>query len=583
MNDGAMVLNQDILWPVVLIGLLLWAVFIWKEWSQRKEKRFWVKLVASFLAISALAMIILKPSTWQESTKGKGIIVTEGYLPAQLDSLKSIYKRIPTEEYTKGKTLTILKEADSLFVLGHGLATFDLWQLNHRSVAFLGGENITGWTVISIKDELVLGETLEVNAKYSHPRVGHWAVLADNSGNPLDSVLFEGVEEQLVTLSTNPKASGRFVYHLLEKNENGILSDEPIPVQVAKGGPLKILMVNTFPTFETKYLKNFLTERGHEVLARTQLTTDKYKFEYFNGATSPIYGFTADNLKDYDLLIIDTDSYVGLGKASKEAMEEVVASNGLGVFVQPNESLFRLAKSRSPFVFEQDFVTEVVLGAAAQSLQKYPYTFQESVRTQEIMVDSVKMAAYLPKEKGKVGTTLLQNTYQLVLDGDQTLYARIWTQILNGIAKEKTSEIKWQGITQTPRPDTPFEFELRTSLDNIDILTTEGANIPLLQNGLVPHKWTGTQYPRKTGWNQLKTSMDSLAPFSYYVYGQDELSSILKAETFQANYNKFGSQKTFADAVSMAEKELKSISPYWFYAVLLLCLGWLWLEPKLVQ
>ncbi|AEM71888.1 hypothetical protein Murru_2864 [Allomuricauda ruestringensis DSM 13258] len=584
MNDGTVLVNQNLLVPVILLGLVLWAVFIWKEWSQRKENRFWVKLVVAFLAIASLAMIALKPGTWQESTSGKGIVLTDGYRPAQLDSLRSIYKRIQIEEYTKGTPLSILKDVDSLFLLGHGLAPFDFWQVKNESVAFLGGEEVSGWMDISYKTEISLGEVLSVNAKYYQPKEGHWAILTDNGDNPLDSLLFEKGQEQVLQFNAKPKADGQFVYHLLEKNNKGnIVSDELLPIQVLEGERLKVLIVNTFPTFETKYLKNFLAEKGHEVLARTQLTKGKYKFEYFNGASNPIYGFTKANLELYDLLVIDTDSYTSLGRSSKNAMQEAVKNNGLGIFIQPNESLFRLAENESPLQFNRDFITETSLGESGQTLQKYPYSFEQDVRVQEILVDSLVVAAYIPVEKGKMGTTVLQNTYQLVLDGSDRLYASIWSQILNTIVREQDRVVEWKAVTQIPRSDQPFEFELRTSLNNLEVKTDGGANIPLLQDGLVSSKWTGIVYPRTTGWSKLEVSNDSTPQFTYYVFDEDQRESVTRSGTLEANLREFGTQNNFSTSVSTSKKTLKPISPFWFYALLLLCLGWLWLEPKLFK
>ena len=83
MSDGVQLLNQNILWPVVLIALLLLMVFVWKEWEQRNEKRFRVKSVLSLMAVASLAMIILRPATFQEETKGKAIILTKGYRTSQ--------------------------------------------------------------------------------------------------------------------------------------------------------------------------------------------------------------------------------------------------------------------------------------------------------------------------------------------------------------------------------------------------------------------------------------------------------------------------------------------------------------------
>lgn len=582
MNDAVVFMNQGLLWPVILVGLLLCAVFIWKEWSQRKERRFWLKVIASFLAIFSLVMLVLKPSTPQQSVKGKGIVLTAGYSPAQLDSLQAIYKRIKTEEYVKGRTLSILKEADTLFLLGHGMEPFDLWQVRDKSVAFFGGEKLEGWTAISYKNEVSLGETFQVKAKYVNPQRGNWAILTDNGGNALDSVPFEEMEEQAVTLMGNPKASGQFVYRLLEKDSEGtIISEEPVPIMIVESEPLKILMVNTFPTFETKYLKNFLTEKGHEVLARTQLTKGKYKFEYFNGASNPIYSFTEENLKGYDLLVIDTDSYTALGRRSKEAMEEAMKTHSLGVFIQPGESLFRLSERQSPFQFNRDFDTEIIIEESSQTLQKYPFEFKNDVRTQRIMIDSVLVAAYVPIEKGKIGTTVLQNTYQWILDGSESLYANIWTQILKSIIKEQEKVIAWKSITEIPRINEPYEFEVRTSMNGIEVTTDEGVKIPLIQNSLVPNKWRGVKYPRKSGWNSIEVSNDTVSKFSYFVFDKNQRKSIALSEKLKANYREFGDQKGFNSVTSSSHKELEPISSIWFYTVLLLCLGWLWLEPKL--
>ncbi|MCK0159265.1 hypothetical protein [Allomuricauda sp. F6463D] len=576
-------MNQNLFWPIVLIGLVLFAVFIWKDWTQQKDRSFWIKSITIFLAISSLVMIVLRPSTLQKTINGKGIVLTEGYRPAQLDSLKSIYKRIRTEEYSKGRTLSILENVDSLFLLGHGVEPFDLWQLQDKSIAFLGGEKVEGWTAITHENEIPLGGVLQLNSRYSNPKEGHWAVLADNGGNPLDSVLFKGIEEERITFNTKPKSSGQFVYSLLEKDTDAnVISQEPIPVQVVKGALLKILMINTFPTFESKYLKNFLTERGHEVLARTQLTKGRYKFEYFNGASNPIYGFTQKNLNAYDLLIIDTDTYAGLDSASKEIMEETMKTHGLGVFVQPNERFFNFSKKQSPFGFDRDFVTETTIGEPEQHIQKYPFEFKNTIKIQEVLVDSVEVAAYVPMEKGKLGTTLLRNTYQLVLEGDTDLYANIWTSILNKVVRDFDALADWKALTTTSRVGEPFKFELRTSLNDFEIHTEEEHNIYMLQDILLSNKWTGTQYPRKTGWNQLTVSNDTLSKYSYYVFDENQRKAITLSNRLKTNKRQFGNKKGFTSVTSASQKEMIPIPSFWFFILLILCLGWLWLEPKLV-
>lgn len=582
MSDGVVFLNQQYFWPTVILGAFLWGIFIWKEWEQPKKSKLWINVIISFFAVAGLVLIYLKPGTWQNATKGKGIILTQEYRPAQLDSLKSIYKRIRTEDYTEGRTLSITKELDTLFVLGNGLENFDLWQLKEKSVTFLGGQPIYGWTKISFDDKIQLGELLYVHAKYRSPTDGHWAILTDNGGNPLDSILFKDVDEQNIRLSARPKASGRYEYRLVEKDRsNNILSEEPIPVQVLEGHPLKVLIVNAFPTFETKYLKNFLAEKGHQVVARTQLTKGKYKFEYFNGATNPVYRLSEQVYKNYDLLILDTESYLSLGSRARRSMKEYLEKYGTGVFVQPNDKTFSLASPQSPFLFTSNYQEEIVLGESSTVLKKYPFEFQLDIRTHPIKIDSTSVGAYVAIQKGKLGTSLLKNTYRLILNGQSELYGELWSQFVNDVSKRKDKPLQWTALTTTPRIDQPYNFKVRTGIEGIEVVTENGARIPLLQDLLLPSKWTGTHYPREVGWNVLKATNDSLEPHSYYVYSHDQYKSISKAKTVQANMREFDTKRTFSSINTETNSEIRPISTIWFYLIFLLCSGWLWLAPKL--
>ena len=184
-------------------------------------------------------------------------------------------------------------------------------------------------------------------------------------------------------------------------------------------------------------------------------------------------------------------------------------------------------------------------------------------------------------EKGKLGSTVLQNTYQLVLEGDDEIYASIWTQILNGIAKPQESEMAFEALIPIPKVDEPFLFEIRTLEENPQLENSDGSPIALLQDASLPSKWSGTQYPRKIGWNQVRSGKDSTVVFSYYVFDKDRWSSVATAHTIRANKRKFGTDNRFRGKSASSNGSLQPISPLWFYVLLLLCLGWLWLEPKL--
>ena len=402
MIDGTTFLNWRFFWPFFVGSLLLWGIFIWKEWTQRKERRFWVKLTVSFIGVASLLLMALRPAHQKETLLGRGILLTEEHRPEQLDSLKAIFKRIKTESYVPGKNLALLETTDSLFVLGHGVHSFDMWQFNGKAINFLGGKEPEGLVDITYENEILLGDELLVKTRYNHPKTGHWLILNDPGGNGLDSVLLGDGPEQYTELRVKPKASGQFIYSLEEKDSEGaFVGKEPLPVKIVDWELLNILMVNNFPTFETKYFKNFLAENGHSVLARTQLTTNRFKFEYFNRDTSPIYQFTPNALEGFDLILMDVDSYLGLGSSARTALEETIREQGTGLFIQPNAAFFKLSQRQSPFRFRTDGRTEITFGGAAQKLKKYPYNFLGGFPLQPIVTDSAEIAFYMPMERAR--------------------------------------------------------------------------------------------------------------------------------------------------------------------------------------
>src|SRR5690606_2672042 len=173
------------------------------------------------------------------------------------------------------------------------------------------------------------------------PRSGHRLVLQGPGGVGLDSIDLVNDGEPPFQLAAELKAPGDSVYYLTEKNGEGeIFSRDPFPVQVEMKANLRILVLNNFPTFETKYLKNFLAEAGHEVVVRSQITTGRFKYEYFNANRTVIGNLSREALEAYDLLIIDAASLRSLGSSYSGALLNVVGTDGLGVFIQPDEAFF---------------------------------------------------------------------------------------------------------------------------------------------------------------------------------------------------------------------------------------------------
>ena len=68
-------LNDTLFWPILIGVVLLWGLFVFKEWPARYSKRFWLKTFISILAIIALALIFLKPVILTEGTIAKAVLL----------------------------------------------------------------------------------------------------------------------------------------------------------------------------------------------------------------------------------------------------------------------------------------------------------------------------------------------------------------------------------------------------------------------------------------------------------------------------------------------------------------------------
>jgi len=579
MNEGTIFLNEALCWPIVLGGSLLWALFIWKEWPQRNSAGGRIKMLVSLLGLVCLALLVLKPAL-PKTPSGTGILLTEGHRTRDLDSLKSQYRGIPVESYLPGEPLDRLVEMDSIFILGHGPEGYDTWQFEDRSISFLGGDPPSGPVQVSHPRTLYLGEDLRVGVKFHRPKQGHWILLKDSGGNPLDSVALVDGAQQLIGLGGVPTSEGLFEYSLEERDHKGMLiSREPIPVEIEQRHPLNILMLNRFPTFEGKYLKNFLAQRGHSLLVRSQMTRGKYKFEYLNREAFPIHGLNQENLAGFDLIVMDAGSYLGLGSSSRAQVENALKENGSGLLVLPDSQLFNNPPGSFPIGFVRDPKTTIPLEGNPRDLEKYPFAFGQRFPVQPIAMDGIPVASYMPMVKGKIATTLIKDSYGLLLSGEMELYSKLWTTIVEAAVGPREVEVQWQGNTPVPRVDAPFEFQLRVRGPKPQVMTAEGAQVPLLQDFHIPGLWRGTQYPKKVGWNRMEVQGDSLTAFNYYVFGEDQRKAMGRMGLLNSNGTKYG--KDFVVPENPGPGKRRPLSPYWFFVPFLLCMGWLWVEPKL--
>ena len=572
--------NQHWFWPILFIALFLLSVFIWKELKSPYKKRRTLKLVAAFLAVLSLAMVALKPALQFKSKTLELAILTKHYSSESLDSLKSIYKNIRTLNYAKGMNLIDTEvQPTTIFVLGQGIAPFDLWQLESISTHYLPTDSITGLVALKYDRNPVAGTQLTIKGRYNYSNSKHALYLNDPSGIPLDSVELKDSDHQSFEFQSKLNLSGQLVYSIQEKDTSGnVVNNEPLPLHILPPNKLKILIINGFPTFETKYLKNFLAQQGHEVVVRSQLTTGHFKYEYFNTNNQTKTSINSDNLIGYDLLIADIPSIQYLSNSQLNSIYNAIANEGMGLFIQPDNNIRNFNSRLFPFDLITDNSNLFNTNDSEHEISKYELAFQNEPLLLPIhSQDSKLCSVYRLVGNGKIASSVAYNTYENILNGNQSAYRQFWTDIISFIGKKDRDLTSWKNISPLAFNNEPYHFELLTSIENPKVFNQYNSIVPLRQDLNIPSLWYGRVYPKETGWNQLQIEQDSSSTYSFYSMPSEKFESIQASDISKFNTNYF---KNTVESTSEFTS-LRPINPFWFYSLFLLSMAFLWLEPKL--
>ncbi|MEC7782182.1 MAG: hypothetical protein VYB38_02160 [Bacteroidota bacterium] len=564
--------------PGLIAAVILLAVFVVKEWP-RKSGNFLLRIAVGLVAVLALLAIALKPAHLTSVRGKQGVLLTSGYQEAQLDSLRATnpeLKELAYQDYINHKELDSISQ---LFILGSGVKPYDLWQLEGKNVKLLKTESPDGIDKLSYSKTLSEGEDLNLTAHYSKPKRGNQIVLQAPGNLGLDSIQFTATADTLFSLQAKSKAPGDFVYNLIEKDSLGrLLNNEALPVHINPEKQLQVVMLSAFPSFEFKYLKNYLAELNHQVLVRSQLTQGRFKYEYFNQERKPFNALTTSGLNDLDLLILDAGAWQSLLRNEQNSIKDAITQEGLGVFLMSSEELFYGSQPLIDFDFTRTAQTEVELqdGTVVSTFGYYlnPATnFNATLKSGNKILAGQRFLGF-----GSVSTTVLSNTYALQLKGNQERYKSLWSEILKSVLKPESDMVFWEETEQIVRPNEPYTIKFRTAISEFTLTDIDGNSIPVIQDPDIPELWSATFYPEGSGWFTLRFSAgDTVSEYAYYVFAEADWQARAAMALTKANQDNYKKGDNEVEELQVK----RPINTIYFFVLFVLAMGYLWLEPKL--
>jgi hypothetical protein len=575
-------------WTMVII-ILIFVFFLWKE-LERHQKFLGARIVALFIIFLTVLGLLYRPHTTKQQSAADHLLLTPGYKRSTVDSLLGrnpelkIIRTIEVEAYGTDDLVESPSEIAALhysvqYIIGQGLPRYVLESLDTPHFQFIPGNVITGIQHLAPHEPYEANQRGVIRGVFRN--TGTTTLILAGPSGAEDSVSFRTDGLLPFELEFYPKHAGNFVYTLAVRK--GIqLVRERLPVVVGASRKLRILFLQKFPTAETRYLKNYLSEKGHAVVVRYQTSQSNFRFEYSNVPAVQINRLTPARMNSFDLILIDTSSLKELGDDEASSLQKAV-QEGLGLILLLDE-LPRKGSRAYRFLpvngtpIATDTVHLPLSGLEYHTFPIIPVALAPDPSLKAILQHSNKiLSGYRYAGAGKVGFQLLKETYRRSLEGNIEDYAAVWAPLISKTARSSKTQFQIGLVT-------PFPYYENEPI-NIDVIAGEqkptlladSIGVPLTEDVTVDDYWLGKIWAGKRGWHSLFIPEDS-TQLSYYASGNEEWRSLRMSQ--QAQENRLASS-VHSNFKRLTYDEEVEVSPLYFFLLFLLAAGFLWLAPKI--
>lgn len=568
--------------PLVSYGILL-LLAAFSLWMERKKNAPYpvLRFVAVIAMMLAIAGFLFRPH-YRTTSSGQIMLLTPHYDRSQADSLLDIYPSLRifhsegTEPYRQSVAANSYHKishelTNVVYVLGQGLAPEALDLFPSHGYHFMPSPYPQGIIRLSLPDPVIQNRTATIEGVFKNGSATSKLVLIGPGGTE-DSVSISKKGLQSFRLSFFPKNNGRSLYTLYASDT--LIGN--LPVHVRQERKLDILFILTYPTFETRHLRDFLGQK-HRLLLRYQISKNRFRFERFNREAESVNQLTKEILSKFDLLITDTDALLALRASEKNSLRSAL-QEGLGLLPLFNTPP-RSSDDIIPFQFRRYAAdtAHVFLKGSKYPLPTWPLRVISEDGIHSVLKNKNRiLSGYRHHGFGKVGFQLIQETYRLMLQGDSLAYSLLWSEALEEISRSDTkASAVWRERTNFPLyADAPVFVELNSPAGEPDVFFND-IKIPVKENLMIDGLWTAKLWTGREGWNHLAVSGDTI--LDLYTSNKNEWRSLAAANAIVRTQ-----QAASSLAGSKASAEILKQLPEWiFYCLFLFATAILWVVPKL--
>ena len=608
MNDWPVIapyFAQAPIWQWIGLGIALCLLIgLWYKVYRRPNRQgLWLRLIGTSVALLALLALFLMPQYVVEVPPKSGILATDN---APIDSLLDAYPNWPVFQMSKEfnesfdiqKPLVFLPNllgfkmnnpsVKRLYLYGDGIEKTEKQYLDSMEVVAHLNPLPDGLLNLQWPSSIQQNTPFVIAGSYQQIQKESLQLeLIGPMGNVVllnsDSSGLWNFEQEL-----SLQQVGSYLFSVLENEKDTI---GHFGVQVLPSQSIKVLIVNHAPSFEMKYLKNWLSEQGFAVAVRSTISRDRFKTEFYNQPSFPFQQLSKKTLAQHDLLILPASALILLNKQEQRDLK-LALEDGLGLAILLDRKLEDIPLSIRRWCFDFSVRSassefDLTIGKEVIALERAPYRVmeQENVNTLGISNTGAIYSAAKPAFKGIQGVLLAQNTYLLQLNGKQAVYHALWKKIVESIARRSTSEVVWQFLEEPILKNHPLEVQFLSS-SNPSKVELYSSNLPTVvvapaQYPFHEERWSVEFQALDEGWHKLVLPEAMNSGRQFYVSGENEWKTLRRARKIKANHRWIQERKHQLNKVEgEMVKEYRPYPAWWFYLLFLVSMITLWIEEK---
>lgn len=607
---------------MVLVTIVLFSLYRYNNRNQLHSTLVKTLVYASYVGVTvALLGFILQPRAQSDITQVVDLYTSDVseddhrqaipayYLTNQAISARSVNHIRPV--FSPQQLLFDYPGLAAVNIIGDGLDK-EQWQafanikVNYQQPKLLNGFIEPFWN-----RRINLGDYLAVSGRVQYETN---AVLTLQLLDPAKDKIAETKIRQgeSFNLRARPKVSGLHSYYLrLTDHEQNELLQEEITVSVTERNNLKLLILQSAPSFESKQIQNWAAESGAKILVKSQVSKDKW----ISRQTNLRLNFTKlspELYQQFDLMLIDGRALANLNDNQISEIQQSVRA-GLGVLVIADQTLIKSqAMARiianieisplqegievTPFWSDQNFglvaPNERFIPAVAGKILAKDKLVRVLVRAE----NGGPLVVSSSIENGQVALSLLRETHRWVTMNDKSGFSGYWQNLISEVARQvpnqhsvidKPNKINFAGQANRICIDSSLAID---KLELIPRLTKEALKTQFVKMNAMPGKlnrYCGVFWPLQAGWyrieiaqqGQVEHQLNSLNLSEWhYFYSSTQWKSVRQAEIIEATLNKQSAYRENDQAGYHQYSKMINLWIWWWLFVVSITV--LWLERK---